>query len=115
MVIVARALAQQPSFLIMDEPTASLDFGNQIKIINRVNELKNDALGILMATHSPDQAFMCNAEVAVVHNGGIRHQGHCEQVITDELLNEIYGVEINVCDVMNKKSEYAGRICVPAL
>ncbi|MDR3194430.1 MAG: ABC transporter ATP-binding protein, partial [Tannerella sp.] len=50
MVVVARALAQQPAFLMMDEPTSSLDFGNQIKLIRQVNDLKDDSLGILMAT-----------------------------------------------------------------
>jgi iron complex transport system ATP-binding protein len=107
--IVARALAQQPAFLIMDEPTSNLDFGNQIKILNQVNKLKNDSLGILMATHSPDHAFMCDAHVTVIHNEEIWKQGNCNQVITNEVLREIYDVDVRICQIENRKT------CIPSI
>jgi iron complex transport system ATP-binding protein len=88
MVIIARALAQQPSFLVMDEPASSLDFGNQAKIISLVNSLKNGSTGIIMATHNPDHAFMCNADVIAAHNGTVRRS-----VITENLLRNIYDVD----------------------
>jgi iron complex transport system ATP-binding protein len=97
MVIIARALAQQPAFLVMDEPTAALDFGNQVKIISQVNALKNGSLGVLMATHSPEHAFMCNANVLVAHQGKIWQSGSCTEVVTEALLKEIYDVEVNIC------------------
>ncbi|GHT65380.1 ABC transporter ATP-binding protein [Bacteroidia bacterium] len=112
MVIVARALAQQPSFLIMDEPTSSLDFGNQLKIIKQVNKLKNDSLGILMATHSPDHAFMCEADVAIVHNGMIWKQGDSKEIITEEVLKDIYDVDVKVCSIGADSSR---KICIPTL
>ncbi|MDR3260388.1 MAG: ABC transporter ATP-binding protein [Tannerella sp.] len=115
MVVVARALAQQPAFLIMDEPTSNLDFGNQIKIINQVNQLKNDSLGILMATHSPDHAFMCGAEVVVVHREGIWQRGNCNRVITQPVLKEIYGVDVTVCSVPDKLSGTVRRTCMPVV
>jgi iron complex transport system ATP-binding protein len=82
----------------MDEPTAALDFGNQVKIISQVNALKDSSLGVLMATHSPEHAFMCNANVLVAHKGSIRHSGACADVITEDLLKEIYDVEVNICN-----------------
>jgi iron complex transport system ATP-binding protein len=114
MVIVARALAQQPAFLIMDEPTSSLDFGNQIKIIKQINSLKNKSLGILMATHSPDHAFMCDANVAILHQKTIWKCGYSNDVITDKILKTIYGVEVKVCTM---PSEYitTRRVCVPTV
>jgi iron complex transport system ATP-binding protein len=115
MVIVARALAQQPDFLIMDEPTSGLDFGNQIKIINQVNELKDDSLGILMATHSPDHAFMCKADVTVVHEERVRKQDDCNRVITERLLKEIYGVDVNICTVSARQTDEVRKTCIPSL
>jgi iron complex transport system ATP-binding protein len=114
MVIVARALAQQPLFLVMDEPASSLDFGNQIRIISQVNRLKNDSLGILMATHSPDHAFMCHAEVMVVHNGEVWKTGHCDRIITEKVLKEIYDADVCVCSVKGKSNESI-RTCIPVI
>ena len=114
MVIVARALAQQPLFLVMDEPASSLDFGNQIKIISQVNRLKNDSLGILMATHSPDHAFMCRADVVVVHDGRIWTPEHCHRIITDEVLKEIYDADICVYSIKGRANETV-RTCVPVI
>ncbi|WP_235816370.1 ABC transporter ATP-binding protein [Bacteroides ihuae] len=114
MVIVARALAQQPSFLVMDEPTSSLDFGNQIKIIRQVNELKDESLGILMATHSPDHAFMCDAKVAVVQEQKVMVQGDCKEVITEELLKEIYGADIRI-HALTHNAILSRKICIPEI
>lgn len=112
MVIIARALAQQPAFIIMDEPTSSLDFGNQTQVISKVNELKNQSLGIIMATHSPDQVFMCDADVAIVHHGKLWKQGYCNEVITEEVLREVYSVDVTISDV-GRDAGQSRRICVP--
>ncbi|MDR2138170.1 MAG: ABC transporter ATP-binding protein [Tannerella sp.] len=113
LVMVARALAQQPVFLMMDEPSSHLDFGNQVKLIRQVNALKDDSLGILMATHSPDHAFMCGAEVAVVHRGAVRPQGDCNRVITEAVLKEVYGVEVKICSVEESSPDRVRKICLP--
>jgi len=114
MVIVARALAQQPAFLVMDEPTSNLDFGNQVKIITQVNQLKNDAMGIIMATHCPDHAFMCDADVIVAHNGTIMQSGYCKNVITENVLRDIYDVDVCVCSVKNKANKEL-KTCMPLI
>lgn len=114
MVIVARALAQQPAFLIMDEPTSSLDFGNQIKIIQRINALKNNKLGILMATHSPDHAFMCDANVAIVHNQSIWKYGYSNDIIKEDILHSIYGVDIKV-RALTTGENTERMVCIPTV
>jgi iron complex transport system ATP-binding protein len=114
MVIVARALAQQPLFLVMDEPASSLDFGNQIRVIAQVNRLKNDSLGILMATHSPDHAFLCKADVLVVHRGKLWKSGDCDRIITEKVLREVYDADVCVCSVKGKSNE-TFRTCVPVM
>lgn len=111
LVIIARALAQQPSFLIMDEPTSNLDFGNQIKVIKQVTELKKDNLGILMATHSPDHAFMCNGKAIILHNGGIYRSGKATDIITEECLCNIYDTDISIMEEGCK----CRKVCVPMI
>ena len=66
MVIIARALVQEPDFLIMDEPTSNLDFGNQITILNQINKIKDEGIGIVMATQSLDHVFLCQSKVIAV-------------------------------------------------
>ena len=59
MVLIARALAQNSGLLVMDEPTANLDFGNQIHVLQSIKKLTASGLGVLMTTHNPDHAFLC--------------------------------------------------------
>jgi len=112
LVIVARALAQQPSFLIMDEPASSLDFGNQINLLSQINRLKSSSLGILMATHSPDHAFACDADVVVVQDGEVRRQDSCRTVITETLLKQVYGVEVDIKSFMDERSGKMRTMCM---
>jgi iron complex transport system ATP-binding protein len=114
MVIIARALAQQPLFMVMDEPAASLDFGNQIRIVAQVNRLKDRALGIVMATHSPDHAFMCNADVAVIHNGKVSQPDNCNRILTEKTLRKVYDVDVRVVPVKGENNKTI-RTCVPVI
>lgn len=62
MVLIARALAQQPEYLFMDEPTSNLDFGNQVSLVRLAKELARDrGLGVVMTTHNPNHLFMCES------------------------------------------------------
>ena len=112
MVIVARAMSQQASFIVMDEPTSSLDFGNQIKIIRQVRDLQDKSLGIIMSTHSPDHVFMCGAQAVIVDSGKIFSVGSCENV-SESLLKKIYGVDILI-DECNKRN-HRRKVCVPSI
>ena len=63
LVLVARALAQEPRVVVFDEPTASLDFGNQVLVLGEVKKLAASGLGIVLSTHNPDHAFACASRV----------------------------------------------------
>lgn len=105
MILIARALAQEPQFLVMDEPTSSLDFGNQVKVLERINILKDKGIGIIMTTHHPDHAFLSDAKVLLMMKGDKNKIGNCNDILTEENLNRTYGIDIKVEESLNKKGK----------
>lgn len=114
MVLIARALAQKPDVLLMDEPTANLDFGNQVRVLRRINALTRSGLAVVMTSHAPDHAFLCGAKVVLLHRENQMDVGMAERVITEKNLYAAYGVEIRVADVGMMDGKPL-RTCVPLL
>jgi ABC-type cobalamin/Fe3+-siderophores transport systems, ATPase components len=114
MVLIARALAQKPKILVMDEPTSNLDFGNQIRVLEQINSLSRRGLGVIMTSHFPDHAFLCSSKVALMQNNNVFSIGSVEQVITEENLKSAYGVEVKIFTTFNK-SGGSINTCVPLL
>jgi iron complex transport system ATP-binding protein len=109
--LVARALAQEARVVVMDEPTASLDFGNQVRVLEHVQALARSGIGVLLSTHDPDQAFICADRVAMLHQGRLVQLGSPGDVITYETLRRIYGVEVVVAPI--KVGGGSRSVCVP--
>ena len=99
LVLIARALAQQPQWLILDEPTANLDFGNQIRVLQNIKQLANSGLGVLMTTHVPDHAFLCASQVALMNRGQILVIDKPGAALTEARLEEAYGLPLSVVEV----------------
>jgi iron complex transport system ATP-binding protein len=114
MTLIARALAQQAKLLIMDEPTSSLDFGNQVRVLGHIRKLTARGIGILFTTHIPGHALLCADRVAVMHGGTIRRTGTPHDIVTETCLRELYGVEARVIDWTDKDGARFGA-CVPML
>lgn len=111
LVLIARALAQEPKILVMDEPTASLDLGNETRVLERVGALKDRGLGLVLSTHDPDHAFIAADRVALMADGGVVTIGHPDDAITPENLMRLYGVAVSVIYV----PELGRRIVAPSL
>lgn len=111
LVLIARALAQKPQLLIMDEPTANLDFGNQIRTLQQVQKLAKSGLAVVMTTHFPDHVYMCATKVAVIKNVHEVLVGNVEEILTSELLTELYGLPVHIKNVTISEKRY--MICVP--
>jgi iron complex transport system ATP-binding protein len=94
--LIARALAQAAPLIVMDEPTASLDFGNQALVLREVRALAAQGYGIVLSTHDPDHAFACGTEVALLHDGGLAAHGPPETVLTAARLEAVYGVPVSI-------------------
>jgi iron complex transport system ATP-binding protein len=93
--LIARALAQQTRMVVMDEPTASLDLGNRIRVLETIRALAESGLGIMLSTHEPEHAFVVADRVAIL---GRSHfiAGSVEAVMTSTELSRLYGVALSV-------------------
>ena len=94
--LIARSLAQEAPAIIMDEPTASLDFGNQVVVLSEVKRLAAQGLTIVLSTHDPDHAFSVGDRVALLDGGRLIAQGAPRDVLTPERLRAVYGVSVVV-------------------
>ncbi|AEF80614.1 ABC transporter ATP-binding protein [Leadbettera azotonutricia] len=94
LVLIARALAQQAEILIMDEPTANLDYGNQFRVLFKIQELCRQGYSIMYSTHNPNHAFMFAHKALVLHESRIAALGTPEEVLTEELIHRLYGVPV---------------------
>ena len=92
--LIARALSQQADILLMDEPTASLDYGNQFRILSRVKELCKQGYAVIISTHDPQHALTFADQVLALDKGTVAAFGETGQVMTAELLHRLYGVEV---------------------
>lgn len=109
LVLIARAIAQDSRLLIMDEPTASLDWGNQIRVMQQVRRLSNQGYAILQATHNPNQAYLFSDEILAMQGGRIVANGTPREVFTAPLMEELYGITAQVESLRDD----CVRVCVP--
>lgn len=112
LVIIARALAQQPKMLIMDEPTASLDFGNQHTVLEHMRQLAQKGISILMVTHNPDHALLCANKVVLMKKGRLLRIGSPEETIVEDSMKLIYETEIKI-DGIRLADKRTIRVCIP--
>ncbi|MGI6721336.1 MAG: ABC transporter ATP-binding protein [Anaerovoracaceae bacterium] len=112
LVMIARALAQEPQMLVLDEPTASLDYGNMVRVMGKIKQLQDMGHGVIMTTHSPDQAFMCDSKVVLLQRNAPVKFGSTVDVITEKNLKEAYGVDVNVVEFPGRNGKII-RVCAP--
>ncbi|MBX9588885.1 MAG: ABC transporter ATP-binding protein [Hyphomonadaceae bacterium] len=106
--LIARALAQAAPAIVMDEPTASLDFGNQAIVLSEVKRLATQGLTIVLSTHDPDHAFSVGHRVALLDGGRLVAQGTPGEVLTPQRLRAVYGVPVVV-----ERLSQGQTVCAP--
>jgi iron complex transport system ATP-binding protein len=95
-VLVARALAQEAPYLLVDEPTAALDFEHQVRIVSLLAELVRGGRAALVATHDVNLASQFAHRVALLAAGRLVICGPPAQVLRREVLEPIYGPHLHV-------------------
>ena len=86
---IARALTQETPIIVMDEPTASLDFGNQQKLFKIMNNLTREGKTIIFTTHNPNHLVNLDCDIYAVNEGTLKHI----EILNEEIVKEIYGEE----------------------
>lgn len=96
MCLIARALAQEARLMVLDEPASSLDFGNQIRLLEIISGLRRDGFGILMCTHHPDHALQVGTGFLALKEGQVHAAGPVGDLARPGYLSSLYGRGVRV-------------------
>jgi len=99
MVVLARALVQQPQVLLLDEPTSHLDLSNKGRLLKILQTLAYRGVTIVFSTHDPDAAAMIADHVILLKAGAVLDAGLITDVLTSEKLTQTYGTEVKVLSI----------------
>lgn len=95
LVLIARALAQEAAAIVMDEPTASLDFANRIQVGHAIRRLAANGTAVILSSHDPDQAAALADDALLVNHSGVIASGPTAQVLSAENLTRLYGIPVS--------------------
>ncbi|MFW5649149.1 MAG: ABC transporter ATP-binding protein [Candidatus Alkaliphilus sp. MAG34] len=111
-VSIARAISQRPKIILMDEPTAHLDCGNQIKVLKIIKEMARKGYGVVFTTHNPDQALLLKTKIAAFDRNGNFSFGTYREVLDEGFLRSMYGIDLHLYNI----DEIGRSVCIaPAL
>ena len=97
LVLIARAIAQQPAILMLDEPNSHLDVGHQITIFELLRSLsERHSMSVIMVLHDLTAAAAFSDSVALLHQGSLIRCGTPQEVITEDNIQAVYGARVNV-------------------
>ena len=108
LVLIARALMQDAGLLILDEPTSFLDYGNQLLVLERVEELVRQGYSCIYSTHNPDLALSHSTRSVVMKDGAIVFDDKSSALFGTDVLSMVYERKIDII-----KTENGSMVCVP--
>lgn len=106
--LIARALAQGADTLVMDEPASGLDFGNQVRLLDRITDLASDGFTFVKSTHFPDHAMWIADRVVMLQKGSVVADGKPSDVMDDESVCRLYDTQVSIVRVNGTL-----RTCMP--
>lgn len=102
-VIIARALAQEPQVLLLDEPTSDLDIKHQLEVLGIIKSVvKEKRVAAVMAIHDLNLASSFSDKIVLLHKGKIYDAGDPARVLTKENIRMVYGVNVEINNGLGK-------------
>jgi iron complex transport system ATP-binding protein len=96
-IMIARALAQEPEILLLDEPSAFLDLKHQVQVFELLRRLNRErSLTIVAALHDLNLASLFFARLVMLRDGKIYRDGSAKKVLTEETIEEVYGIRVRI-------------------
>ena len=108
--VIARALVQNAPVLMLDEPTASLDFGNQILVLSQIRALADEGYTVIQTTHNPEHSYMFADRVLALKDGRVLAAGSPGSIMTREMVSSLYGIDVEISSLYGDKV----RVCTPS-
>ncbi|HUV83278.1 MAG TPA: ABC transporter ATP-binding protein, partial [archaeon] len=105
-VIIARALAQAPKVLLLDEPTSHLDISNQIEILNLIKNAAVKGMVVIAVIHDLNLAAYYCDRIYLLHDGEIIATGNSQQVLTPSNIKRAFNIQAEVIDAKTTNSLY---------
>lgn len=96
LITVGKALMQSPKLLLLDEPTAALDYKNQVQILRLLKQLSQQDLAIVLTSHDPNQAILLDDQVALLSKDGHLNVGPMAEMVSAHNLSQIYETDLTV-------------------
>lgn len=103
LVLIARAMTQQPRILLLDEPTNHLDLGNKGRLLELFRKLNRQGVTIIFTTHEPDVASVIATHLVMLKNGHVLHSGPLDGGLEADLLSDLYGWKVTVARINGRK------------
>lgn len=94
LVLLARALVQDTSVIILDEPMSALDLRNQAFLLRVIRQLAADGKTVLFSTHNPNHALLLGCEVILLDDGAVVCHGPARQCLSPENLRRVFGSSV---------------------
>ncbi len=115
-IMLARAVAQEPDILILDEPTSYLDLKYRIELLTEIRKLtKEKGIAVLLSIHELEAAMRISDTVVAMNREGVQRIGSVEEVFTESFIRKLYGIEgmdVSILGSVPWKVGYIKKPCV---
>ena len=103
LVLIARALVQQPKILLLDEPTSHLDLKNRVLVLKILREIAKEGIAVIMSEHDPNLASLFSDKVLLIYKGKIIDYGSTRDVLNRENIAKVYGIDVEIFEKNGKR------------